>query len=276
MKQRILVIDPDIAFATLLKESLEQTLLYQITTANDGQAVLDTLAQDGWAMVILDLGLTDPPAEQVAQSVRAQHPELPLMVIPLDGDALPPEISALGIQGVLTKPFFLPDLSSLVARAMSTQSPVPVSPAMVETPEPPAQPALVQPSRGARWTGDKAKLAAPLSALARELNAEAVMLTCGDDLVAHAGRLAREEAEQLGHVIVASWRASAQVAKLLGREKVCFEQSMQEGGDYVLYSLSTAGEMVLSVALNSNTPLGIVRYHTKRTAETIAKLAAYA
>jgi predicted regulator of Ras-like GTPase activity (Roadblock/LC7/MglB family) len=131
----------------------------------------------------------------------------------------------------------------------------------------------MQPSRGA---GDKAKLAAPLSALARELNAEAVMLTCGDDLVAHAGRLAREDAEQLGHAIVASWRASAQVAKLLGREKVCFEQSMHEGGDYVLYSLSTAGEMVLSVAVNSNTPLGIVRYHTRRTAETIAKLAASA
>jgi predicted regulator of Ras-like GTPase activity (Roadblock/LC7/MglB family) len=94
--------------------------------------------------------------------------------------------------------------------------------------------------------------------------------------VAHAGRLACEEAEQLGHVIVAGWRASAKVAKLLGREKVRFEQSMQEGGDYVLYSLSTAGETVLSVAFNSNTPLGIVRYHTKRTAETIAKLAACA
>jgi len=105
-----------------------------------------------------------------------------------------------------------------------------------------------------------------------ELNAETVMLTCGDDLVAHAGRLAREEAEQLGRVIVASWRASAQVAKLLGREKVRFEQSMHEGGDYVLYSLSVAGEMVLSVVLNSHTPLGIVRYHTKHTAETIAKL----
>jgi CheY-like chemotaxis protein len=276
VKQRILVIDADMAFATLLKESLEQTQLYQITTPNDSQAALDALAQDAWAMVILDLGLTDPPAGQVAKSVRAVHPELPLMVIPLDGDALPPAISALGIQGVLTKPFFLPDLSSLVARAMSTQSPAPVSPAMAGTPEPPAQPAPVQPSREARWTGDKAELAAPLSALARELNAEAVMLTCGDDLVAHAGRLAREEAEQLGHVIIASWRASAQVAKLLGREKVRFEQSMQEGGDYVLYSLSTAGETVLSVALNSNTPLGIVRYHTKRTAETIAKLAASA
>ncbi len=271
MKRRILVIDPDIAFATLLKESLEQTQLYQITTANDSQSTLDALAQDGWAMVILDLGLTDPPAEQVAQSVRARYPELPLTVIPLDGDALPPEIGALGIQSVLTKPFFLPDLPSLVARAMSTQSPVPVSPARVEIPEPPAQP-----GRGARWAGDKAKLAAPLSALARELGAEAVMLTCGDDLVAHTGRLAREDAEQLGHAIVASRRASAQVAKLLGREEMCFEQSMHEGNGYVLYSLNTAGEMVLSVALNSNTPLGIVRYHTRRTAETISKLAACA
>jgi CheY-like chemotaxis protein len=272
VKQRILVIDPDIGFATLLKESLEQTQLYEIITAHDGQAAPGTLAQDGWAMMILDLGLNDPPAAQVAQSVRAQHPELPLIVIPLDGDTPPPEISALGIQGVLTKPFFLPDLPSLVARAMSAQSPTPASPAMVVTPEPPPQPALVEPSHGTRSTGDKAKLAAPLSALARELNAEAVMLTCGDDLVAHAGRLAREEAEPLGRVIVASWRASAQVAKLLGREKVRFEQSMHEGGDYVLYSLSVAGEMVLSVALNSHTPLGIVRYHTKHTAETIAKL----
>ena len=276
MKQRILVIDPDMAFATLLKESLEQTQLYEIVTAHDGQAALGALAQDGWAMVILDLGLTDPPAGQMAQSVHAQHPELPLMVIPLDGDTLPPEISTLGVQGVLTKPFFLPDLPGLVARAMSAQSPTPVSPAMAETPEPPVQPARAEPGNGARWTGDKAKLAAPLSALARELNAETVMLTCGDDLVAHAGRLAREEAEQLGRVIVASWRASAQVAKLLGREKVRFEQSMQEGSDYVLYSLSVKGEMVLTVALNSHTPLGIVRYHTKRAAETIAKLTASA
>jgi CheY-like chemotaxis protein len=274
VKQRILVIDPDMAFATLLKESLEQTQLYEIITANDGQVALGALAQDGWDMVILDLGLTDPPAGQMAQSVHAQHPELPLMVIPLDGDTLPPEIGTLSIQGVLTKPFFLPDLPGLVARAMSTPSPPPVSSAMAESPEPPAQPAHAEPGNGARWTGDKAKLAAPLSALARELNAETVMLTCGDDLVAHAGRLAREEAEQLGRVIVASWRASAQVAKLLGREKVRFEQSMQEGGDYVLYSLSVKGEMVLTVALNSHTPLGIVRYHTKRTAEMIAKLAA--
>ena len=274
MKRRILVIDPDIAFATLLKEGLEQTQLYEIIAANDGQAALDALAQDGWAMVILDLGMTDPPAGQVAQSVHAQHPELPLMVIPLDGDTLPPEISTLGIRGVLTKPFFLPDLPGLVARAMSAPSLTPVSSAIAQASEPPVQSAAAEPGNGTHWTGDTAKLAAPLSTLARELNAETVMLTCGDDLVAHAGRLAREEAEQLGRVIVASWRASAQVAKLLGREKVRFEQSVQEGNDYVLYSLNVRGEMVLTVALNSHTPLGIVRYHTKRIAETIAKLAA--
>jgi DNA-binding NtrC family response regulator len=132
VKRRSLVIDPDVASAALLKEGLEQTQLYQITISNDSQSTLDALAQDGWAMVILDLGLTDPPAEQVAQSVRAQYPELPLTVIPLDGDALPPAISALGIQGVLTKPFILPDLPSLVARAMNAQPPTPASPAMVD------------------------------------------------------------------------------------------------------------------------------------------------
>ena len=274
MVQRILVIDPDTAFATLLKEGLEQTGRYAVHTLHEGADPLGTLASDHFDMVILDMGLVDPPAAQAVQTLRTQQPHLPLMIIPL-GDTLPPEIGALGIHGVLTKPFFLPDLPELVARAMEAK---PVAGAPESIPAPPIEetafpPAHTEPVHATSWIGREKDLSTPMTALARELNAEAVILTCGHDLIAHAGRFARKEAEQLARVIVESWQASARVAQLLGREKVRFEQSMHEGSDYMLYSLSVTEDTILSVALRASTPLGMIRYHTKQIAESIARLA---
>lgn len=274
MAHRILVIDPDTAFATLLKEALEHTGQYEVCTIGDGSDPLGVLASSNFAMVILDMGLSHPPAPQVAQAVRGQHPELPLVIIPFDGDTPPAEISALGIQGVLTKPFFLPDLPGLIARALGISLPsVPVEPTPASTaPAPAAAPirAARAPSQAARATD----VNEALTALARELDAEAVMLTHGNELVAHAGRLERPAAEQLARVILESWQASTRVAQLLGREKVRFEQSMHEGDDYMLYSLSVSEDTILSIALRASTPLGMIRYHTKQAAQAITRLVA--
>jgi CheY-like chemotaxis protein/predicted regulator of Ras-like GTPase activity (Roadblock/LC7/MglB family) len=274
LSQLVLVVDPDTGFAALLKEGLEQTKAYQVVTVHDGQAALDALARDRFAMVILDLGLTDPPAAQIAQSIRTQQPQVPLMIIPLDGDTVPPEIGAFGVHGVLPKPFFLPDLPEMVAQAMQAR-PVTTSVPAPEAEQPEvSSAALLRPESSSveLWQRNEAELTAQLSSLAHELNADAVLLTCGNDLVTHTGRFARPEAEQLARVIIESWHASAKVPQLLGREKVRFEQSMHQSGDYLLYSLSVTEDTVLTVALDASTPLGIIRYNTKQTAEAIGKM----
>ena len=66
-----------------------------------------------------------------------------------------------------------------------------------------------------------------------------------------------------------SWQASARVAAALGREQVRFEQSLHEGEDYLLYSLAAAANIVLSVALRADRPLGMIRYNTKQTAKEL-------
>jgi CheY-like chemotaxis protein len=210
LPQLVLVVDPDIGFATLLKESLEQTKTYRVITAHDGRTALDALTKDRFAVVILDMGLTDPPAAQVAQSVRARQPEVPLMIIPLDGDTPPPEVSALGIHGVLTKPFFLPDLPDIVAQAIKAR-PITIPTPVAEQSTLPPLAALVRVTLSSMelWARNETELTSRLSTLARELNADAVLLTCGNDLVAHSGRFKRQEAEQLAHVIIESWHASA-------------------------------------------------------------------
>ena len=117
-----------------------------------------------------------------------------------------------------------------------------------------------------------ARLTDHLRHLSRELNADAVMLVFRGELVAYSGHFGRAEAQRLAQVVVDSWQASARVASALGREKVRFEQSLHEGEDYLLYSVSAADEIVLSVALKTDRPLGIIRYNTKRTAQELRPL----
>jgi predicted regulator of Ras-like GTPase activity (Roadblock/LC7/MglB family) len=97
-------------------------------------------------------------------------------------------------------------------------------------------------------------------------------LTYGTELVAYAGHFGRTEAERLAQVVSESWKASARVAAALGRETVRFEQSLHEGEDYLLYSLATTTDIVLSVALRADRPLGMIRYNTKQTAQELEPL----
>jgi len=97
-------------------------------------------------------------------------------------------------------------------------------------------------------------------ALSQEINAEGVILTRGEELIAHAGRLSAGEAE------AESWRTSARVAQILGRKQLRFEQSV-EGGEYVFYSLAVIEDIILSTALHVNVPLGIIRHRAKEAVE---------
>jgi len=113
------------------------------------------------------------------------------------------------------------------------------------------------------------RLTLHLNSLSRELSAEAVLLTCGANLVAHTSHLNHVEAESLARVISESWEASVRVANALGHKNVRFEQSLHEGEDYLIYSLAATSDVVLSVALRADRPLGMIRYNTKRTVEAI-------
>jgi predicted regulator of Ras-like GTPase activity (Roadblock/LC7/MglB family) len=216
------------------------------------------------------------------------------MVIPL-GD-VPDEIHAVGIQGTLPKPFFLPHIPAQIEGALSR--PVGAAPAEPETiefvmeapvleeeveeekPAPVAAPARAEPivvpteivpspEVLSHLASESHRLTDHLRHLSRELNADAVLLTYGRELVAYAGHFGRAEAEHLAQVVSESWQASARVAAALGREQVRFEQSLHEGEDYLLYSLATVSDIVLSVALSADRPLGMIRYNTKQTAQDL-------
>jgi CheY-like chemotaxis protein len=292
-KDSILIIDSNEAFATILKEGLEQGGEYRTTLAHSGDEALRALDAAEFALVIVDLGLDDPDGVTFARTLREQRPNLRMMLIPLMGEDLPSELADLDIQGVLSKPFFFPELPGIIGRALGRDMdeepaveevpPVEEAPPIAEAPPvaapPPVEavkPAVDPAARLAEVCGRISekrmkRITQAMDRLAEDIGAEAVILSCEGGLIARSGRLSDEEASGLAQVVGENWRTSARVARILGQEQLRFEQSI-EGGEHMFYSLAVAEDIILSAALSTHAPLGMIRHSAKTTADKLRSL----
>jgi len=269
-------VDGNEAFATMLKEGLESSGAYQAIVATSGTDALDALVENHVDLAIVDMGLEDMDGPTLVQSLRQSKPDLRIMLIPIFGQELTQEDKALQIQGVLPKPFFIGDLSDLIQEALTSpwaqneaaqDAPAEASPANNPDPDPPASPRTAPRERfAARDVGGL------LEELFREIRAEAVILTRDSELVAHAGNVTRQRAQELAELAAESLNAAHKIAAFLGEPDNCFEQCTLEGDEYNVYSLTVAPDAVLSVALSARTPVGIVRYNLRRTADALADI----
>jgi CheY-like chemotaxis protein len=294
-KDSILIIDSNEAFATILKEGLEQGGEYRATTTSSGDEASKSLSTAEFDLVIVDLGLEDPDGATFARTLREQRPDQRMMLIPLMGEGLPSELVDLEIQGVLPKPFFFPELPGIIGsalgRELDTAPPIADTPTVAEAPPvvtappvaapPPPTVEAAEPSATAaeRIAEVKSRISEKrmqrivqaMNNLAQDISAASVILSCEGGLIAHAGRLSAQEATGLAQVVGENWRTSARVARILGQEQLRFEQSV-EGGEHMFYSLAVAEDIILSAAVSTNTPLGMIRHSTKSTADALQRL----
>jgi len=269
----ILLVDSNEPFATMLQESLEHGGEYRATVTTSGDEALEALAAAKFDLAIVDLGLTEPDGAAVVRMLRQRQADLRLMLIPLVGEELPSELAGLDVQGVLPKPFFLPELPGRIADALAR--PTGRGPDIAETEGAgtvSARPATVR-ERIPKHVSEEhvPRIVQAMDALAQEINAEAVILTHRGELIAHTGRLSAEEADGLAQTVGESWQTSARVAQILGREQLRFEQSV-EGGEHMFYSLAVTQDIILSAALGTSVPLGIIRLQAKTTADALRVL----
>ncbi len=310
MAHSILVVDSDHAFATIFKEGLETTGEYQVTMAHAGSDALESVVEHPFDLVVVDMGLPDVDPVTLLRAIREAKPSMRLMVIPLFGQQDLDDFQDLEIQGILPKPFFVGDLPNIVsqalgadARASSTSSvpelkvAVPARSSAVSVREPtPAPPVVQEPLQDeetvtpsaiesslpkapayssetmTRLQAKEQQIVQLLKSLNREVRAESVMVTLGAQPVAFAGLLGLEQTAKLAKLVAESTDAAARAAAFLGEPEGRFEQSMHEGAEYRLYSLSLSEGLVLSLALSSNVPLGTLRYRSRQIAEELLEL----
>ena len=104
-----------------------------------------------------------------------------------------------------------------------------------------------------------------------EVRAEAILLIAGGELIAQAGMLRREQCQDLTMLVAQSSQAAAQAARFLGEKAGRFLQSLHEGEEYRLYTLTLSEGILLSLALSSNVPLGMIRHQSRQVAEQLSR-----
>ncbi len=288
---QILVVDPNEAFSTLLTEELRRQQ-HAVEAAFTCDEALDTAQAQSFDLALLDMGLEEMGAVALAQSLREISSQMRLIFIPLIGEDLASEVKdIIGYQGVLPKPFFLPELPERIEAAL--KAPLNGGASVVEEPvleifaEPaPPEVEVAELSEASASSPEvetvfqstiSAKVVArhrteierALRGLAREIAAEAVLLTVGEQLAASVGRLGGADNRVLADTIIRSWRSAQDVARVLQCEQTGFEMTLA-GGGYNLYAIAVEGSTILSVAMRGNTPLGLLRHRARGTADEVA------
>lgn len=265
MIPRILVVDRNAAFATMLKEMLETEGGYEVTVAQEGSEALALLHEGSFALTILDMDLDpdDLDARDLIPRIRKAQPSIRLMLIPLIGEELASELHQLDIQGVLAKPFFADDLLPSIENALSKE----VHQADTPTPSAPPRPNSMP----------SAEVEATLLELTREIRADTVFLLSskeGDEpLIARVTSLDTTETGMLANLTLAVVRAGQATASFLGQPNRPFEHNMFENDTLRLYAMSLPERMLLAVVTPTSTPLGTIRHNLRRTARRLAQLA---
>ncbi len=269
MMARILVVDPNEAFATMLRVMLEVDGGYEVEVVDSGTGALALLAQSEFDLTILDMDLApeDLAYHQVAEQIRQIRPAMRLMLIPLMGEELPEEARRLGIQGTLSKPFFVDDLLPNIQGVLSKQ----VLPSRV-TPSAPSSAKQAAP-RAAKQFAPKAQ--SVLAELARETHADAVLLlSAAQDggVLLYVSTLRASTVEALARQTWAVIQAVQVTAQLLDQREAIYEHNMFESATARLYIMTLPGDLLLVVAGPVSIPLGTVRHNLRRASRELGEL----
>ena len=117
-RPRVLVVDDEAAMRDLLKKTLALAD-YDVDVAPDGRAALERLRLFSYDLLITDLKMPGMDGLAVIHEARRLHDNLPVIIITgFSTEASAIEAANLGVSGYLTKPFKVPNVLSVAARAL--------------------------------------------------------------------------------------------------------------------------------------------------------------
>lgn len=261
----VLVVDAAEQFASLIRQTLEETGRYQVTLASSAQDALEIARATGIQLAIVDFELPDLPGPELIRELRGVKEELAVIAIPLSGDGGDPELTDLEVDGVLSKPFYLPDLPQIVAKALGLSDEIAAQ--AVKRPGPIQSGGPAETSPPPPWLVDVDRAAQYLTRLSLESAATAALLTRGRRLWAYAGELSREQVQELIGMIADTW-ASEGARGAVTR----FIQLSESTDDFMLYATKVAGDIVLSLVFEADTPFGTIRRQAQGLAKTLLQV----
>ena len=175
----ILIATASSGFGELIRKTLEDAGSYQPFLATDQGEFLQHAQRPDLVLAILDSNLEGFPLPEMIQVMRAAHPGIKLIVIPARV-ILPSArvVYALPVDGYLNKPFYLPDLLSIINNALQGLQGISQASAEQISHRRTAQthPEQEQAQSESGWHSDVSRAAQHLTRLSFEVSAQAALL----------------------------------------------------------------------------------------------------
>jgi excisionase family DNA binding protein len=117
-RPRVLVVDDEASIRDLLSKTLALAE-YDVDLAPDGRAALERLRIAGYDLLITDLKMPGIDGLTVIREARRMKSDLPVVIITgYSTEASAIEAVNLGVSGYLTKPFRVPRVLAVAAKAL--------------------------------------------------------------------------------------------------------------------------------------------------------------
>lgn len=260
MTHSILIVDASPGFAGMLQQALS-SVGFQCALAHTGREAFQIASNGSIDLAIIDFHLPDGPAEELVGALKAVHPSTLLLGIPPDNDPDNPLIPMLGMQGAITKPFYLPDLVPFIADLLGADVP-PLAEVFPEEPETTEEESIKPPppkksTRSIPWLENAGRASAWLERLTSENSVLACLITRGADLHAGAGSLSREKLSLVARRVSEMW------AEIPGGVIAQYVRLPPEDEEIFLYSVSLALNFDLTLLFDRKTSLSAARRRAK-------------
>lgn len=122
LRARVLVVDDDDAVRELLVRGLSED--YAVESASDGASAMAMLQATEYDLVLVDLKMPAMDGLSLIRQIRSHDWELPVVIVTGHStEASAIEAINLGVSGYLTKPFRLPRVLGITARALGQSAP---------------------------------------------------------------------------------------------------------------------------------------------------------
>lgn len=121
----ILVVDSNTDISDLVRMVLEDTGRYKVVQASSAQQALEVVGRQAFDLVMLDFNLPDLLGPELVDRLRSSQPDMEVIVIPLNEKLKDAELERSADGSIIGKPFYLPELPSIVENALGLEGNAP-------------------------------------------------------------------------------------------------------------------------------------------------------
>lgn len=257
----VLVVDADEEYRNLTVKTLDGTGQYRAFPAESAKTALPLLAESRAQIAIVDIDLPDIDGVEVIRQLFQHNKHLLVIAVVDDENERSQQLKAVGVQSILEKPYYLPELPVIIKSAVrGPTQPAKTPPSIKETP---IEEDIVIDAGFPQWLLDSDQANDFLTRLFKEHSARALLLLRGTALYARSSQLSEAQAKSIAMMLDNERKDNA-------KESIV-RYIRVEGleGDLLLYAIPVKEDFKLVLLYDSEKSFSIARRQAKYVSQLI-------